>query len=644
MAKRKDKSNRRSLEDTVIMERLGHGAGTQEDPYILPNITVEDERIYRSPTIYNRNEMYSPITGERIFNPFDRYAGSGYNRAYLRELARTNSLKGFVQGYNEAYEREIARNPEFAQTWDMASNVMTGLNLASSGAINRLSPSQNIRTAIDTYDLAVGNMSAEEYVDKFILGNEGVLPKSFTEEHPFYSMLINGAVDGAVIGGANAFYKNRKRIGNYLSTKNPYSTRYSKDRIERVYNKYDDPRYIRSQGISITEDEAQNLAHMDLFLNKLKHDELLASVDGELQFFYPDPNGDGFFINDDAYNTFYRINVPGEKYPNPIRLTREEYNIRQIFPEYYVYAKQRGLPIDNEDTFKEFLDRMSTSTRGVTLKDPSKAEEYLTTAGNAIDAKPGGDRLGSHGGLYTSNSEEIADRFSRNIESITNNPYGAKAKLYHNFDIDYNLPISKRLQQLRNQIIDVETIFKQGNIENSDGIIRYTPYYNDDPSIHAIEHNYMGNASKERAYIGHFPKEKVVNVIGDIDISKDVGDRHHRWSPGEVKDEEGLFIPTRAAYTKDNIDRYKNLIRKHNTKLSKEIIEDIDAKQNRVENIRRKSLLNKVLLPTSIATGAFVGSAINFYKKQLKKQEERNKEYNDYYKKLYQDKRRSLED
>jgi hypothetical protein len=69
-------------------------------------------------------------------------------------------------------------------------------------------------------------------------------------------------------------------------------------------------------------------------------------------------------------------------------------------------------------------------------------------ADNAEDAYPmlvnteygrhltGGDRLDSYGGIYTSNSTTIADRFKNPVGNKIGNGYVAKVKYPHNISTD----------------------------------------------------------------------------------------------------------------------------------------------------------------------------------------------------------------
>lgn len=520
-----------------------------------------------------------------------------------------------------------------------ARNINQGAVLGQlASGLNVLSPSQQFGAIVDW---AQGEKGYWEGIGG---GNSGFFTDEYAKEHPIWTLVGNGAIDMAtgllgidavnmattgtrssLMSGAQtvrnitpALSRYLTKGRNYLRSKNPWSKRYSTDRINSILFKNTEPDYLkhfkREHSTQLSRDVAEAMAMRGLAENNLYHTKLLQELgEGDIRY-YPEA---GMYMNDDAFDMYYRI-IPKEdmgKSFKPITLSKEEGRIREVFPEYYVYARQRGLPVDDENTFAEFLDRMSTSVRGTTLKKKELAEEYLTTAGNALSGKPGGDRLYTNSGLYTSNSEEIADRFSKNITGVSSNPYGATAKLYHQFDIDNTLPISRRLQQLRDQINDVTVSSPKDNTLKAFGedFNLGVPDYNNNPEIHAVEGPYMGRESKERVYIGHSSKDKVADIKGDLSITSDVADRRHRWSPGEVSDEEGLFIPSYASYTKENIKKYTDRIIENNPQWTKEFKEDLQRRLVRIANIHRRKMLGRTLQVTSPLLAGLIGGGIAYH-------------------------------
>ena len=84
------------------------------------------------------------------------------------------------------------------------SNFIETTNALTGGIINRLSPTQNARLAYDTYQWARGNKSWGDVANSMVFGNNGIVSNQFAEEHPYWSMAINGIGD-AVAGGALAY-------------------------------------------------------------------------------------------------------------------------------------------------------------------------------------------------------------------------------------------------------------------------------------------------------------------------------------------------------------------------------------------------------------------------------------------------------
>ena len=520
-----------------------------------------------------------------------------------------------------------------------ARNISQGAVLGQlASGLNVLSPSQQFGAIVDW---AQGEKGYWEGIGG---GNSGFFTDEYAKEHPIWTSVGNGVIDTAtgllgidavnmattgtrssLMSGAQTVRNTAPALSryltkgrNYLRSKNPWSKRYSTDRFNSILYKNTEPDYLkhfkREHSTQLSRDVAEAMAMSGLAKNNLYHTKLLQELgEGDISY-YPEA---GTYMNDDAFARYYRI-IPKEdrwKYPKPITLSKEEGTIREVFPEYYVYARQRGLPVDDENTFAEFLDRMSTSVRGTTLKKKELAEEYLTTASNAPSGKPGGDRLYTNSGLYTSNSEEIADRFSKNITGVSSNPYGATAKLYHQFDIDNTLPISRRLQQLRDQINDVTVSSPKDNTLKAFGedFNLGVPDYNSNPEIHAVEGPYMGRESKERVYIGHSSKDKVADIKGDLSITSDVADRRHRWSPGKVSNEEGLFIPSYASYTKENIKKYTDRIIENNPQWTKEFKEDLQRRIVRIANIYRRKRLGRTLQVTSPLLAGLIGGGIAYH-------------------------------
>ena len=209
-------------------------------------------------------------------------------------------------------------------------------------------------------------------------------------------------------------------------------------------------------------------------------------------------------------------------------------------PEYYEFLKETRLPWDEQSTVDEFLKRQQTSLRGVYADDKETAKKYLTE----IQAKrKGGDRLDTHGGLYTSNSTGIADAFKNPYNGISNGYIG---KLVYDFDIDKTKPIADQLRQARMKIV-------RGGHNNVFAGTRYYPQSITEARKQgavAVEDNYGRSNGDvlnvtERAY---FPGSARQNKLTLQNLEEYLAQENQRgrWNTSGVdkmKGDEELFIP-----------------------------------------------------------------------------------------------------
>lgn len=213
-------------------------------------------------------------------------------------------------------------------------------------------------------------------------------------------------------------------------------------------------------------------------------------------------------------------------------------------PEYYEFLKETRLPWDEQSTVDEFLKRQQTSLRGVYADDKKTAKKYLTE----IQAKrKGGDRLDTHGGLYTSNSTGIADAFKNPDNGISNGYIG---KLVYDFDIDKTNPIADQLRQARMKIVrgGRNNVFKGLYADNK----LYNESINDArrKGAVAVEDNYGRSNGDvlnvtERAY---FPGSAKQNKLTLQNLEEYLAQENQRgrWNTSGVdkmKGDEELFIP-----------------------------------------------------------------------------------------------------
>lgn len=112
------------------------------------------------------------------------------------------------------YRKAETRNPNFSQNWDMLGNIYDFTNIATAGTINRFSPTQNIRLTLDA-------VRGNNVVDSW-MGNNGIVTDKFAENHPYWSMAINGVGDAALWFSPKRFKTNKpklksKKVSNYDS-------------------------------------------------------------------------------------------------------------------------------------------------------------------------------------------------------------------------------------------------------------------------------------------------------------------------------------------------------------------------------------------------------------------------------------------
>lgn len=216
-------------------------------------------------------------------------------------------------------------------------------------------------------------------------------------------------------------------------------------------------------------------------------------------------------------------------------------------PEYYEFLKETRLPWDEQSTVDEFLKRQQTSLRGVYADDKETAKHYLTTI---LGVRKGGDRLNTHGGLYTSNSTGIADAFKNPDDGISNGYIG---KLLYDFDIDKTKPIADQLRQIRMKIVrgGRNNVFKRLYNNDNDNKL-YDESINDArrKGAVAVEDNYGRSNGDvlnvtERAY---FPGSAKQNKLTLQNLEEYLAQENQkgRWNTSGVdkmKGDEELFIP-----------------------------------------------------------------------------------------------------
>lgn len=270
-------------------------------------------------------------------------------------------------------------------------------------------------------------------------------------------------------------------------------------------------------------------------------------------------------------------------------------------PEYYEFLRREGIvdPLSQESVSR-FLDNQFTSVRGVTADNIEAAKPMLqnTEPGRRMI---GGDRLDTNGGLYTSNSTTIADRFKNPTTSKVGNGYIAKVRYPHN--IPTNIPIEDQLEQYRKMIL----------LSDSKNPLYGTQYFytmKKDPNVVALESDYVGRASQglssvqERAYL---PKhrdafdfstparsEQTVDIL-DLQEYLNQTDQHGRWiTAAEKGSKDGLFIPRMLNNYSDFIRSARVVLSPQwNKKLYRQTLSEAEDNFSK-QKLRRSELTSKL--------------------------------------------------
>ena len=162
-----------------------------------PTLTVQDQNGAWRGVTQQTDGSYKTV-GDVNFTP--QYELVGNNG---EELTVTPNGSSWQTPYNSAFHSEDAI--DFA-------NAMTG------GGLNNLSPSQWLRRMYDLKHLYNGDMSGKTYLDRALLGNEGVVSRQFAQEHPYLSTGINLGVDVLTPGAVRNMGQGLRTMGRNVYT------------------------------------------------------------------------------------------------------------------------------------------------------------------------------------------------------------------------------------------------------------------------------------------------------------------------------------------------------------------------------------------------------------------------------------------
>ena len=399
-----------------------------------------------------------------------------------------------------------------------------------------------------------------------LLGNEenlGIVSKNFNKEHPYLSLGINTIGDiGLGIGTNKAvdILRNPMNYGKYgyklnklykkagLLDRGEYKT--IQENYEKLLDYYTGNRPYDEGALDFTYDikvrnNAQRL-NPDIF-----HSYVTPSKVERAEF-------SRAYRKKATDNVFTEMHTP-IRYGFDFRKRNDVKTYEDLMnhnPEYYEFLKETRLPWDEQSTVDEKIvdekeenvvenaNPEQTSLRGVYADNKDDAVRYLT---QILARRKGGDRLNTHGGLYTSNSTGIADAFKNPDDGISNGYIG---KLLYDFDIDKTRPIADQLRQARMKIV------RGGRNNVFKGLYADNKLY--DESINnarrkgavAVEDNYGRSNGDvlnvtERAY---FPGSARQNKLTLQNLEEYLAQENQRgrWNTSGVdkmKGDEELFIP-----------------------------------------------------------------------------------------------------
>lgn len=201
--------------------------------------------------------------------------------------------------------------------------------------------------------------------------------------------------------------------------------------------------------------------------------------------------------------------------------------LRQLWaddPQYMSFTIDKDLPFWEQSTVDQWIDKQRTSIRGVYTDIPNAGIDELDPMFTLTKSfNPGGDRLKTSGGLYVSNSNDIADRFSR---SLSDKPGTAAYAILQAPDIDRTLPIREQLAQVRRRIIPYD-------VERANGM----------SNSWLLSKGYIGKQAQystgtgqrlpayETSYFANRPFTKVADVL-DYGTSAETKNIRGRWGAG----------------------------------------------------------------------------------------------------------------
>lgn len=271
-------------------------------------------------------------------------------------------------------------------------------------------------------------------------------------------------------------------------------------------------------------------------------------------------------------------------------------NIINLSPEYGIFLQQNPTlnPL-SQNTLDKFFERQSISIRGVTADNDNIAQQYLNTP---PPQSIGGDRLDTKG-LYTSNSFDIADAFSR--PQTHNQQSSYIGKIQYPFEIDKKQSFENQLKQYRSYI---DHYYDLGLRNRIPGTIAKEATY-----VRGNGNNYYNIT--ERSY---YPKEenskKIVDIL-ELQNRGQLQNLHGRWGNSNMIPDSEYFIPK---YPNNSLSDYITFMRAA-TKEGKFRGTDI----NEIKRWKEQQIINDIITNQEKKRGDLYIKAYNKYKKNIQK-------------------------
>lgn len=164
------------------------------DDFVPPSLAGVDHPVQNNYTYSDAPLNQDFLTG-KSFNTL-------WHDSYINALDANNDILLGDQRTQNMRSAET-NNPNFMDNWKVFENAMEGFNYASSGFLNRLSPTQNLRLG---WDFLKGEPILNGTNGSW-WGNNGIVTNNFAKDHPYWSLFINGAGDGLGYGSFNTASK-----------------------------------------------------------------------------------------------------------------------------------------------------------------------------------------------------------------------------------------------------------------------------------------------------------------------------------------------------------------------------------------------------------------------------------------------------